>query len=112
MSSGVEHIPTPAKEQKVYNMSVLGYSQMDIANSIGVSVPTLKSKYKKQMVEGKELLIGGAAQVVAKHVQEGNLQAALAILKCKGDWREKQEVELSSPENKPLQIEYVKPGEA
>ena len=99
--------PTPADRATVQNLAALGATHREIAMCIGrhgVSEPTLRKHFRRELnnslTEVKALAI---SQVVAA-MKRGEAWAVCFFLKCRGGWRERQEIEHSGPNGGGVQM--------
>jgi hypothetical protein len=92
--------PTPADRATVQNLAALGATHKEIAMCIGrygVSEPTLRKHFRRELNNSlTEVKALAMSQVVAA-MKRGEAWAICFFLKCRGGWKEKQEIEHSSP---------------
>jgi hypothetical protein len=104
--------PTPADRATVQNLAALGATHKEIAMCIGrygVSEPTLRKHFRRELNNSlTEVKALAMSQVVAA-MKRGEPWAVCFFLKCRGGWRErqdiKQQVEHSGPGGEVLKIE-------
>jgi hypothetical protein len=99
--------PTPADRATVQNLAALGATHKEIAMCIGrtgISEPTLRKHFRRELNNSlTEVKALAMSQVVAA-MKRGEAWAVCFFLKCRGGWREKQEIEHSGPNGGGLQM--------
>jgi hypothetical protein len=87
------HQPEDDNRQLVANMAAFGIDQDTIAKIIGVSHGTLTTHYRHELSVGQAQLIAAVAGRLAKSALAGDTTAAIFILKTRGGWSEKVQIE-------------------
>jgi len=107
--------PTPADRATVQNLAALGATHKEIAMCIGrygVSEPTLRKHFRRELNNSlTEVKALAMSQVVAA-MKRGEPWAVCFFLKCRGGWRErqdiKQQIEHSGPGGNALKVEVTR----
>lgn len=96
------HVPTEKNRGEVEALAGYGVRQDEIALYIGVTEPTLRKYYKKELKLGKVKANAAVARALFRHgVEEGNITALIFWLKAQAGWSEKVRVEV--PADDPLE---------
>jgi hypothetical protein len=99
--------PTPADRATVQNLAALGATHADIALCIGtdgISEKTLRKHFRRELQNSlSEVKALAMSQVVAA-MKRGEPWAVCFFLKCRGGWRETQNLEHSGPGGGPIQM--------
>ncbi len=87
--------PEDKKRLTVRIMAGVGVPHKFIAAHIGLrSVNTLKKYYKEELNAGKEETYGFAVGQLMKLIMKGDRASIFFFLKCKGGWRETQNIKV------------------
>jgi hypothetical protein len=91
-----KYTPTEADRATVRNMAAAGIPQRNICQclgSIGISEPTLRKHFSKEMETAPFMVIGFAMSKLFQLIQEGNLGAICFFLKCKAGFVDRQQID-------------------
>lgn len=84
-----KHIPTPESEAFVLGGVISGMNQTMIANTLGISEPTLRAHYAEKLAWGAEVALARVAQTAYGMAISGEHPAmTMFYLKTRGGWRE------------------------
>lgn len=103
--------PTAADRNTVKFMSVAGIPQEIIADCIGtegIDPKTLRFHFKREIAIAKAAIIGKAVGKLYEAIDNGAPWAICFMLKCRGGWHEKSSVEVSGPNNGPVQLQAMR----
>lgn len=85
---------------------MLDCTHQNLCNRVGKS-----EKLKKVMKNYEKAFVKLAESQLMQGIKDGNQSSCMFYLKCKGGYSEKQNIELSQNQDKPIKftIEFVKP---
>lgn len=101
--------PDPAVAQTVANMTFAGMSQETIARVLKMGLDTLHKYYKHEVEHGQTAMVSNIAGSLAQRALSGSDTAAIFLLKTrgKGQFSERQQLELTGKDGGPIQIEHA-----
>ena len=82
------HEPTQEQRKSVKDLSACHLDHAKIARFIGICKDTLYAHYTEELETGESSIINKAITVLSDQLDEGNLTAAIFVLKCRARWRE------------------------
>jgi hypothetical protein len=98
------YMPTEEQRRVVKTMAAFGIPQEAIAKVAGCSEPTLRRTYRHELDTAVHEANARVAQCLYQQATTpGNVAASIFWLKARAGWREKQAVEVSGPEGKPVE---------
>lgn len=100
------HAPTDESRELVKQLSAEGFIQEHIADQVGIDAKTLRKHYKDELRDGKfEANRKVAKTLFAAATEGGSVAAMIFWLKSQAGWREKQEIDLRTPDG--IQVEHT-----
>lgn len=84
------HTPTSETRAQVSALVVVGASQTTIAKVIGISVPTLRQYYARELENAVRNVVVHATITLFEQAKAGNFRAQKMWLKRKAGWGQKQ----------------------
>jgi len=101
--------PDAGVAEAVANMTFAGMPQDTIARVLKVSLDTLHRYYKHELETGQAAIVGNIAGSLAQRALSGSDTAAIFLLKTrgKGQFSERQQLELTGKDGGPIQIEHA-----
>ena len=103
-----QHDPTKEDREKVLRMILIGLPHERIATVMGLSKPTVYRHYRDQLDHGADEINSKIAMsLVEKALGDGpqSVTAAIFLAKVRLGWKERQSIEVTSPESK--QVEAI-----
>jgi len=86
------HEPSDKIRNLVKLCTIAGSTQAQIAAALGISIVTLKKYYAVELKTAKTEFIAQAVGVIAHHLKNKNLTAAIFTLKTQAQWKETGEI--------------------
>jgi hypothetical protein len=99
--------PTKEQRDRVEAMVGFGIPEEAIAKHIGVSGPTLRKHFRTEIDTGATKMLTSVAGALYRNAMKGNVTAQIFIMKTRGGWSEKQQVELSGAVNTSLDGQFA-----
>ena len=90
------HAPTDQTRALVLEWAVGGQTHSDIAEGIGISLPTLYKYYREELSQGEDCMIEAVKGALFKSAMEGSNTAQIFILKVRAGWVERNKLEVST----------------
>ena len=104
-----KHQPTPITRNLVETHTAVGTTQEVLASIMGISLPTLRLHYRKELDEAlakANAAIGGA---LYKKAIGGDNASMIFWMKTRAKWRETHRLEHSGPDGGPMQMLRLDP---
>jgi len=98
------HEPTPASRNRVTVMAACGLSQDDIAAVIGISSPTVRRHYRRELDHAYSAIIARLAARLIAMADAGDERAIEFYLERQGGWVRSQAPGLNSTNAGPCRI--------
>lgn len=98
-----EHQPTDKDRLTVKVMVAGGIEQIHIAAVLGISKPTLRKHYKREIAVGATEINGLVVAEHIKRIQAGDFKAIEWWEKSRMHWSETQKVETTGPDGRPIE---------
>ena len=83
------HVPTATSCAQVEALAGYGVQYIELARFVGVSLPTLRKYYRRELDAGTVRANAAVAGTLFKLATEGNVTACIFWLKVRAGWREK-----------------------
>ena len=102
------HVVEDYTRHKVRAFSFLGYDQAQIAKLTGLSVNILQRHYRHELdIASADMLSEVASNLynIARSDRKEAVPAAIFILKTRAHWRERDRVEVTGIDGKPIQVQ-------
>lgn len=96
------HDVTEQERRFVSTMAGYGFAQGKIAAVVGISEPTLRKHFRKELDVAEIQANALVAQALFKAAIGGKIDAQKFWLKVRGGWKERSVVEVMGPDGKPL----------
>ncbi len=94
---GTEFEPTEDQRRTVRAMSGFGIPQPDIATHLEIDPKTLSKHFRRELDRGVTEANTKIAQSLFNMATQGNVAAAIFWMKARAGWREKHEVQVTTP---------------
>lgn len=108
--AGKPPIPiTQADRDRIANLAALGVPPTQIAATVrgGISLETLYTVFRKDMMEGRAKVNEKVAAVILKKALKGDSAMLTLWAKTRLKWAEKQQVEVSGPDGGPIEYQKI-----
>ena len=104
-----EHIPTDISRATVKSFIAYGIPQEEILRCLDIaSLNTLYKHYRRELETGRAELVASCAKSLARIALDPShpkaATAAMFILKCRGGWRETNNLEITGKDGSAIQI--------
>jgi hypothetical protein len=94
------HVPTPLTKRTVVALASVGYNHLKIAAHLEIDTHTLRLRYRRELDHSTEIMCANALMRLVKASNAGtgmaSVRASMAILGCRGGWRETSKLEIES----------------
>jgi AcrR family transcriptional regulator len=80
----------------VLEWAIGGQTHSDIAEGVGVSLPTLYKYYREELDQGEDCMVEAVKGALFKSAMEGSNTAQIFILKVRAGWVERNKLEVST----------------
>ena len=87
------HIPTPESRERVVMLKMVGSTDETIGRVMGLSVQCLTKWYRTELETGRASMLADIASTLIKKALDGDVTAAIFILKTRAKWSEKIEID-------------------
>jgi len=101
------HIPDENTRLAVYEMSRAGIPQTRIASALKLSEDTLQRHYRHELDNATGEAVKAVANTLFAKAINGDTTAMIFYLKTRGRWSETQKLNVSGPDDGPIQTESV-----
>lgn len=98
-----EHIPSDKDRLTVKVMVAGGIEQIHIAGVIGISRPTLRKHYKRELAIGATEINGLVVAEHIKRIRAGDFKAIQWWEQARMGWSETTKVETTGPDGRPIE---------
>lgn len=83
------HIPTDDERDRVRDLAAMGFTQAQIARRIGITVKTLRARYRDELDEGYDSLHAELAQTAVGLARGGDKTMLIFVLKARFGWSDR-----------------------
>ena len=101
------HVPNDDTRATVLNLSRAGIPVERIANVMKLSSDTIARHYKYELDTAKDAAIGAVSGTLFAKALSGDVTSMIFFLKTKGGWSETSKLNLSGPNDGPIQAEVL-----
>lgn len=87
-----KHAPTEKTRAQAEVLAASGVTEETIASCLGITRPTLRVHYEKELTQGREMTLAKNTAALVSAARQGNITAMIYLQKCLGGtrWRENQ----------------------
>jgi DNA-binding CsgD family transcriptional regulator len=85
-----EYEVTASGKATVQNLAAMGVSQEEIAECLGITRPTLRKHFKRELAVSRTEVHAMAMASIVKGLKNGDAWATTFYLKCRANWTETQ----------------------
>lgn len=93
----IAHKPTVETRAQVEALSGYGVRHDEISVYLGIDPKTLRKHYRDQLDKGHVKANVGVARALHKNATDGNVTAQIFWLKARAGWRDRVDIEITSP---------------
>lgn len=99
----IEYIPNEEDRKIVWRSAAYGMTQKQICHRLGISIPTLRNYYSRELNTASYEWIDDVATTLVAQAKEGSVPAGIFLLKTRAGWKETQVNELTGKDGGPIQ---------